>query len=88
MLRWKLGLILILTVLQFMVIICVNAQVPEEIDLSQPLTLEQCIQLGLEKATTMRNARLSLAIQELRLKKFTCRLFSHNYLLWTLRFFR
>ena len=68
MLRWKLGLILILTVLQFMVIICVNAQVPEEIDLSQPLTLEQCIQLGLEKATTMRNSRLSLAIQELRLK--------------------
>lgn len=51
-----------------MVILCVSAQEPEEIDLSQPLTLEQCIQMGLEKATSMRNARLSLAIQELRVK--------------------
>lgn len=66
MLRWRVGFILIC--LQFMVILCVSAQEPEEIDLSQPLTLEQCIQMGLEKATSMRNARLSLAIQELRVK--------------------
>ena len=71
-----------------MVIICVNAQVPEEIDLSQPLTLEQCIQLGLEKATTMRNARLSLAIQELRLKNSRAGYFPTITFLWTLRFFR
>ncbi len=68
MLRWKIALTLILTGFQVWVILCVSAQEPQEIDLSQPLTLEQCIQLGLEKATTMRNARLSLAIQELRLK--------------------
>ena len=64
MLRWRIGLTLILVV----TVLCVNAQEPEEIDLSQPLTLEQCIELGLEKATSMRNARLSLAIQELRVK--------------------
>ena len=68
MLQWRIGFVFVLTVLQFFVIADIGAQVPEEVDLSQPLTLEQCIQLGLEKATSMRNARLSLAIQELRVK--------------------
>ena len=64
------GLLLgfILTV-QFAIVFCVSAQVPAmEVDLTQPLTLEQCIQVGLEKSTSMRNARLNLAIQELRVK--------------------
>ena len=56
-------------VLQFAVVLCVGAQEPVgEVDLSQPLTLEQCIQVGLERSTSMRNARLNLAIQELRVK--------------------
>ena len=55
--------------LQFAVVLCVGAQEPVgELDLSQPLTLEQCIQIGLERSTSMRNARLNLAIQELRVK--------------------
>lgn len=66
MLQWRIGFVFVLTVLQFFVISNIGAQVTEEVDLSQPLTLEQCIQLGLERATSMRNARLSLAIQELR----------------------
>ena len=54
---------------QFAVVFCVSAQEPAtEVDLTQALTLEQCIQVGLEKSTSMRNARLSLAIQELRVK--------------------
>ena len=54
-------------VVQFAVVFCANAQEPAtEVDLTQPLTLEQCIQVGLEKSTSMRNARLNLAIQELR----------------------
>ncbi len=68
MLRWKIGLTLILVTIQTLTILSVCAQEPEEIDLTQSLTLEQCIQLGLENATSMRNARLSLAIQELRVK--------------------
>lgn len=68
MLQWRIGFVFVITVLQFFVIADIGAQVPEEVDLSQPLTLEQCIQLGLENATSMRNARLSLAIQELRVK--------------------
>lgn len=45
-----------------------GAQEPAvEVDLTRPLTLEQCIQVGLEKSTSMRNARLNLAIQELRI---------------------
>lgn len=68
MIQGRIGFVLILTVLQFVIVFNVWGQVPVEIDLSQPLTLEQCIQLGLEKATSMRNARLSLAIQELRIK--------------------
>ena len=55
--------------IQFAIVFCVNAQEPAtEVDLTQPLTLEQCIQVGLEKSTSMRNARLNLAIQELRVK--------------------
>ena len=54
---------------QFAVVICVSAQErATEVDLTQSLTLEQCIQVGLEKSTNMRNARLNLAIQELRVK--------------------
>lgn len=68
MLQWIIRLTLILVIIQCAVLLYVDAQEPQEIDLSQPLTLEQCIQLGLERSTSMRNARLSLAIQELRLK--------------------
>ena len=43
----------ILTV-QFAVVFCVGAQESAtEVDLNQPLTLEQCIQMGLEKSTSM-----------------------------------
>ena len=63
------ALLQVIFILQFAVVFCIGAQEPVgEIDLSQPLTLEQCIQIGLEKSTSMRNARLSLAIQELRVK--------------------
>ena len=56
-------------ILQLAVVFCVGAQEPGiEIDLSQPLTLEQCIEVGLERSTSMRNARLNLAMQELRVK--------------------
>ncbi len=68
MVQRRIGLTLILVVIQLLFIFNGDAQQQEEIDLSQPLTLEQCIQLGLENATRMRNARLSLAIQELRVK--------------------
>lgn len=68
MIRWKIRFAFILIV-QFVVVLCVTAQEPAgEVDLSQPLTLEQCIQIGLERSTNMRNARLNLAIQELRVK--------------------
>ena len=63
------SLLTLILALQFTIVFCVNAQGPAtEVDLTQPLTLEQCIQFGLEKSTSMRNARLSLAIQELRVK--------------------
>ena len=63
-------------ILQFAVVFCIGAQEPAgEINLSQPLTLEQCIQIGLERSTSMRNARLSLAIQELRVKNARARYF-------------
>ena len=63
------ALLPVIIILQFAVVLSVGAQEPaDEVDLSQPLTLEQCIQIGLEKSTSMRNARLNLAIQELRVK--------------------
>lgn len=63
-------------ILQFAVVFCIGAQEPAgEVDLSQPLTLEQCIQIGLETSTSMRNARLNLAIQELSVKNARARYF-------------
>ncbi len=60
-------LLKIILILQLVIAFSLSAQEPEDAtDLSQPLTLEQCIQIGLERATSMRNARLNLAIQELR----------------------
>jgi len=40
----------------------------EEIDLSQPLNLEQCITVALEKSSDIKNAKLNLAIDELQIK--------------------
>ena len=62
-------------IVQVLAISCVSAQEPAEVDLSQPLTLEQCIQIGLEKSTRLRNARLNLAIQELRVNNARARYF-------------
>ena len=60
-------LLKIILIAQLAIAFSVGAQEPVgEVDLSQPLTLEQCTQIGLERASSMRNARLNLAIQELR----------------------
>ncbi|MDP7279326.1 MAG: TolC family protein, partial [Candidatus Poribacteria bacterium] len=40
----------------------------EAVDLSTPLTLEQCLQLALENSTSVKNNQISLAIQNLRIK--------------------
>lgn len=70
------ALLPVIIILQFALVLTVGAQEPaNNIDLSQSLTLEQCIQIGLEKSTSMRNARLNLAIQELRVKNARSRYF-------------
>lgn len=66
MLRWKIWL----------ACLCISslgpltglAQNQGEIDLSQLLALQQCIQIAVENSTDMRNARIDLAVQELRVK--------------------
>ncbi len=68
MVRCYFRFLLILTILQLTFTSFIFSQESQEVDLSQPLTLEQCVQMGLENATSIRNARLSLAIQELRVK--------------------
>ena len=40
----------------------------EAVDLSTPLTLEQCLQLALENSTSVKNNQISVAIQNLRIK--------------------
>lgn len=74
MIQWQTRFVFILIV-QVLAISCVAGQEPAAVDLSQPLTLEQCIQIGLEKSTRMRNARLNLAIQELRVNNARARYF-------------
>ncbi len=45
-----------------------QADVEEGIDLSQPLTLEQCIKIALERATELRTAQLDLILEEMSVK--------------------
>jgi len=40
----------------------------EEINLSQPLNLKQCVNIALEKSSDIKNAKLNLAIDELQIK--------------------
>jgi outer membrane protein len=42
--------------------------IAEEIDLSQPLNLEQCIAIALSKSSDIKNAKLNLALDELQIK--------------------
>ncbi len=66
MLRWKIRL----------ACLCISSLIPfaglaqnqDDIDLSQPLLLQQCIQIAVENSTDMRNARIDLAVQELGVK--------------------
>ncbi len=66
MIRWRIWFVLVYTLI--FVAVTAVAQEEQEIDLSQPLTLEQCIQLAVENSTDMRNARINLAIEGLRIK--------------------
>ena len=55
-------------------------EMPLEIDLAQPLTLEQCIQLALVNSTNIRNARIDLVIAELRVKNARARYYPDVFL--------
>ncbi len=66
MIRWRMRSVL--TCALILVALTAIAQEEQEIDLAQPLTLEQCIQLAVENSTDMRNARINLAIDGLRVK--------------------
>ena len=66
MVRWRIQSVLVCALI--LVSLTAVAQEEQEIDLAQPLTLEQCIQLAIENSTDMRNARINLAIDGLRVK--------------------
>ncbi len=66
MVRWRIWSVLFCALI--LVSLTAVAQEEQEIDLAQPLTLEQCIQLAVENSTDMRNARINLAIDGLRVK--------------------
>ena len=66
MIQWRIRSVLVCVLI--LVSLTAAAQEAQEIDLAQPLTLEQCIQLAVENSTNMRNARINLAIDGLRVK--------------------
>ena len=66
MIRWRIWSVL--TCALILVSLAAIAQEEQEIDLVHPLTLEQCIQLAVENSSDMRNARINLAIDGLRVK--------------------
>ena len=78
MIRWWIRFVLVCTLT--LVPLIGNAQEEQEIDLAQPLTLQQCIQLALETSTNMRNARIDLVIQELRVKNARARYYPDIFL--------
>ena len=78
MTRWRIRFVLVCTLI--FVAITAIAQEEQEIDLSQPLTLEQCIQLAIENSTDMRNARINLAIDGLRIKDARARYYPDLFL--------
>ena len=72
MIRYKMWLVVVFTLLFYLLTGVLEATAEshdqQADDLSQPLTLEQCIQLALKESTDMRNAGIDSAIQELRIK--------------------
>lgn len=66
MIQWRIQFALVCTLI--LVALTAIAQEEQEINLSEPLTLAQCIQLAIENSTDMRNARINLAIDGLRVK--------------------
>lgn len=78
MIRWRIRSVL--TCALILVSFAAIAQEEQEIDLAQPLTLEQCIQLAVENATDMRNARINLAIDGLRVKDARARYYPDIFL--------
>ncbi len=78
MIRWRIQSVLVCALI--LVSLMAIAQEEQEIDLSQPLTLEQCIQLAVENSTDMRNARINLAIDGLRIKDARARYYPDLFL--------
>lgn len=78
MIRWRIRSVL--TCALILVSLAAIAQEEQEIDLAQPLTLEQCIQLAVENSTDMRNARINLAIDGLRVKDARARYYPDIFL--------
>ena len=78
MIRWRMQSVLVCALI--LVSLIAIAQEEQEIDLSQPLTLEQCIQLAVENSTDMRNARINLAIDGLRIKDARARYYPDLFL--------
>ena len=77
MLRWKIWLVLLLSSLVPLIGL---AQNQGEVDLSRPLALQECIQIAVENSTNMRNARIDLAVQELRVKDARARYYPELFL--------
>ncbi|MCE2396974.1 TolC family protein [Candidatus Poribacteria bacterium] len=78
MVRWRIWFVLVCALI--FVSLTAIAQEEQEINLSQPLTLEQCIQLAVENSTDMRNARINLAIDGLRVKDARARYYPDIFL--------
>ena len=84
MIKWRIQLIFVGTLL-FIPLTGMDGAIAEnsngqEIDLSQPLTLEQCVQVALQDSTDMRTARIDLVIQELRVKNARARYYPDVFL--------
>ncbi len=78
MIRWRMRFVLI-CVLSFVALAAIAQESPE-INLAQPLTLEECIQLAIENSTDMRNARINLALDGLNVRDARARYYPDIFL--------
>jgi len=83
MIRWKTWAVVVCSFLFVFVANSRNAvdePANQQIDLSQPLTLQQCIQIAIKNSTDTRNARIDLVIQDLRVKNAKARYYPDIFL--------
>ena len=87
MLQWRIGFVVVLTVLQFFVISNIGAQAPVEVDLSQTANIRSVYPIGFRKSHQHAECTTEFSYSGIACEQRSGGLLSKNYILWQIRFF-